>query len=132
MRRVEEPEAATFVMHVSKARMSNIMSQVRERYPTFSDAIRDLDDSLSMVALYDCLPTDQKNEIRGDVVQESARLVHEFFLYVIQTKSLKKCFASIKGYYFQADIQGETVTWLVPHKYTQELPAEVDFRVLAI
>ncbi|CAD7958472.1 unnamed protein product [Amoebophrya sp. A25] len=104
---------------------------VRERYPTFVDAIRDLDDALSMVALYDALPTDQKREIRSDVIQESARLIHEFFLYIIQTKALKKVFASIKGYYFQALIGGETVTWLVPHKFAQELPVEVDFRVMS-
>ena len=104
-------------------------TQVRERYPTFNDAIRDLDDALSMVSLFDSLPTDQKNEIRADVIQESAKLIHEFFLYVVQTRSLQKCFASIKGYYFQASIGGETVTWLVPHKFAQELPAEVDFKV---
>ena len=82
-----------------------------------------------MVALFDSLPTDQKKELRADVIQESTRLVHEFFLYVMQSGCLRKCFASIKGYYFQAEIHTETVTWLVPHKYTQELPSEVDFKV---
>merc|ERR1719476_935033 len=43
---------------------------------------------------------------------------------------MRKCFASIKGYYFQAEICGQTVTWLAPHQFSQELPAEVDFRVM--
>jgi len=35
----------------------------------------------------------------------------EFQLYVIRAQALRKVFASIKGYYFQAEIMGQTVTW---------------------
>lgn len=104
---------------------------VRERYPSFIDAVRDLDDALSMLSLFDALPATQKLEIKSEVIQDSTKLIHEFFLYVVQKKALRRCFASIKGYYFQAELFGETVTCLVPHKYSQELPVEVDYKVMS-
>lgn len=103
---------------------------VRERYPSFDDAIRDLDDAVSMLALFASLSADQKRDIPTDAVNEATRLYQEFQLYVIRAQALRKIFASIKGYYFQAEIRGQQVTWLSPHQFAQELPAEVDFRVM--
>eukprot|EP00929_Paragymnodinium_shiwhaense_P116788 TRINITY_DN8669_c0_g1_i1.p1 TRINITY_DN8669_c0_g1~~TRINITY_DN8669_c0_g1_i1.p1 ORF type:complete len:606 (-),score=233.28 TRINITY_DN8669_c0_g1_i1:208-2025(-) len=103
---------------------------VRERYPTFEDALRDLDDAVSMLALFNALSADQKRDIPADAVNEARQLYEEFQLYVIRSQSLRKTFASIKGYYFQAVIHGQTVTWLAPHQFAQELPEEVDFRVM--
>jgi len=74
---------------------------IRARYPSFTDSLRDLDDCLSMLALFDTLPVSHKKGIPGETVQESTRLVHEFLLYVIKSRCLKAVFASIKGYYFQ-------------------------------
>jgi pescadillo len=34
-------------------------------------------------------------------------------------------FVSVKGVYFQAEVMGEPVTWLVPHPFTQSMPREV-------
>ena len=39
-------------------------------------------------------------------------------------------FVSVKGVYFQAEVMGEPITWLVPHPFTQSLPREVDVRVM--
>ena len=50
--------------------------------------------------------------------------------YVAKSRSLQKVFVSIKGVYFQAEIMGEPINWLVPHKFTQSLPKEVDIRVM--
>lgn len=103
---------------------------VRERYPSFDDAIRDLDDGVSMLALFQSLSADQVRDIPTDAINEATRLYQEFQLYVIRAQALRKVFASIKGYYFQAEILGQQVTWLAPHQFAQELPAEVDFRVM--
>jgi len=103
---------------------------VRERYPSFADAVQDLDDAISMLALFQSLSADQRREIPPDAIAEATRLYQEFQLYVIRAKALRKVFASIKGYYFQAEICGHLVTWLAPHQFAQELPPEVDFRVM--
>ena len=40
-----------------------------------------------------------------EMVDLCKRLSIEFMHYVIETRSLRKVFCSIKGYYFQADIK---------------------------
>jgi len=101
---------------------------VKERYPTFADALRDLDDALSMVFLFASLP--QTDKIQLYHVQQCKRLSVEFQHYLIESKALRKVFISIKGIYYQAEIQGQNVTWVVPHQFTQELPDDVDFRIM--
>jgi pescadillo protein len=59
------------------------------------------------------------------------RLSLEFMHYVIVSKSLRKCFISIKGYYFQAEIKGQKVTWIMPHKLAYQTPDDVDFRIMS-
>lgn len=103
---------------------------VRERYPSFDDAVRDLDDGISMLALFQGLSADQRREIPPEAINEATRLYQEFQLYVIRAQALRKCFASVKGYYFQADVCGHNITWLAPHQFAQDLPNEVDFRVM--
>ncbi|XP_068747917.1 pescadillo homolog [Montipora capricornis] len=101
---------------------------LKERYPTFIDAIRDLDDALSMVMLFSTMP--KTRNIKVDVVKECKRLSVEFQHYVIASKSLRKVFLSIKGVYFQAEIQDQPVTWIVPYQFCQEPPSDVDFKVM--
>jgi len=101
---------------------------VKERYPTFTDALRDLDDALSMVFLFSMLP--QTNQIKGEFIQRCKRLKVEFQHYIIASNSLKKVFISIKGIYYQAEIQGQKITWVVPHQFAQHLPNDVDFRIM--
>jgi len=101
---------------------------VKERYPTFADALLDLDDALSMVFLFATLP--QTDKIKLDTVQQCRRLSVEFQHYIISAKSLRKVFISIKGIYYQAEIQGQSITWVVPHQFTQDLPEDVDFRIM--
>ncbi|CAK7269975.1 mRNA-binding ribosome synthesis protein nop7 [Sporothrix epigloea] len=101
---------------------------IRERYPTFVDSLRDLDDCLSMLFLFANLPS--TSSVPAKMVARCERLCLEFQHYLIVSHSLRKSFLSIKGVYFQADVQGETLTWLVPYKFNQRVVGDIDFRIM--
>lgn len=101
---------------------------IKERYPTFVDSLRDLDDALSMLFLFANIPSSQN--IAPEITSHCARLCAEWQLYVMRTRCLRKVFLSIKGIYFQAVVYGQEVTWLVPYMFTQQVPTDVDFRVM--
>ncbi|KAG1679475.1 hypothetical protein FOA52_011074 [Chlamydomonas sp. UWO 241] len=103
---------------------------VKERYPSFVDAVRDLDDPLTMVHLFATLPAEKRYDIPSKAVVMARRLSMEFNAYVVRTHALRRVFVSIKGFYYQAEILGQTVTWLVPHQLAQVLPTDVDYRVM--
>ncbi|KHN96702.1 pescadillo [Metarhizium album ARSEF 1941] len=101
---------------------------VRERYPTFVDALRDLDDCLSMLFLFANLPSTAS--VPAKMIARCERLCLEFQQYLILSRSLTKSFLSIKGIYYQANIQGEDILWLVPYKFNQRIVGDVDFRIM--
>ncbi|KAI0361729.1 hypothetical protein OH77DRAFT_1390902 [Trametes cingulata] len=101
---------------------------IKERYPTFVDAVRDIDDALCMIFLFASLPSDSK--VSPSLIENCARLAAEWQLYVMHTHSLRKVFLSIKGVYYQAEVFDQTVTWLVPYQFTQTIPSDVDVRVM--
>ena len=92
------------------------------------DALRDLDDALSLVHLFSQVASSKL--VPPTRVQACARLASEFQAYVARTRSLRKVFISIKGFYYQAEIQGVTLTWVVPHDFAQQTSADVDYRVM--
>ncbi|CAO3645275.1 unnamed protein product [Cunninghamella echinulata] len=102
---------------------------VKERYPTFVDALRDLDDAISMLYLFSRLPVDTR--IKAKTVKTCQTLIAEFQNYVMNAKCLRKVFFSIKGIYYQAEIKGQTITWIVPYQFSQDIPSDVDFRVMS-
>ncbi|SJX60754.1 related to NOP7-component of several different pre-ribosomal particles [Sporisorium reilianum f. sp. reilianum] len=101
---------------------------IKERYPTFRDSLKDIDDALSLLTLFANLPATDK--VSAEVIASCSRLCAEWQLYVMKTKALKKVFLSIKGIYFQAEVNGETITWLVPYLFTQHIPSDIDFRIM--
>ncbi|KAI0907778.1 Pescadillo N-terminus-domain-containing protein [Ustulina deusta] len=101
---------------------------VRDRYPTFVDALRDLDDCLSMLFLFANLPS--TSTVPAKMIARCERLCLEFQHYLIASQSLRKSFLSIKGIYYQANIQGEDILWLVPYKFKQRVVGDVDFRIM--
>lgn len=103
---------------------------VKERYPTFVDALRDLDDPLCTLALFAALPANLAKDHKPEMLTQCVQLLHEFESYVFRTKSLRKVFVSVKGIYYQAQIQGQPITWLCPHKFNQLVPQDVDVRVM--
>ncbi|VDK62113.1 unnamed protein product [Onchocerca ochengi] len=79
---------------------------VKERYPTFESALRDLDDALCLLFAFAVLPHTK-----------------------VITSSL--VFISIKGIYYEAEVMGERVTWIVGHDRGVGHVSEVDFSVMA-
>ena len=79
----------------------NLDTIVKERYPTFIDAVRDLEDCLCLSFLYSTFPKTQKTPV--EMVSLCKRLTTEFLHYVIEARALRKVFCSIKGYYFQVE-----------------------------
>lgn len=105
---------------------------VKERYPTFIDALRDLDDCLTLCFLFSTFPS--LPHIPREQSYLCRRLTVEFLHAIIEAKALRKVFISIKGYYYQAEIKGQTITWIVPHHFSFEPQNryEVDFKVMSI
>ncbi|XP_041059086.1 pescadillo isoform X2 [Carcharodon carcharias] len=92
---------------------------VKERYPTFIDALRDLDDALSMCFLFATFPRTGKCHVQ--TIQLCRRLTVEFMNFVIASRSLRKVFLSIKGIYYQAEVLGQLITWIVPYSFSHDL-----------
>ncbi|NWV64884.1 PESC protein, partial [Malurus elegans] len=89
------------------------------RYPTFIDALRDLDDALSMCFLFSTFPRTGKCHVQ--TIQLCRRLAVEFQNYVIASRSLRKVFLSIKGIYYQAEVQGQPITWITPYAFAHDV-----------
>lgn len=106
----------------------NFDHMVKERYPTFVEAVRDLDDALTMVFLFASLP--QGKFVKDHVTTLCQRLSFEWMSYVMRARCLKKSFLSIKGIYYQAQVLGEQCTWIMPYPYTPNVPKDVDFRIM--
>ena len=101
---------------------------IKERYPTFVDALRDLDDALSLLFLFSNLPS--TSTVPPKTVALCQRLCLEFQHYLIVSHSLRKTFLSIKGIYYQATIQGQDILWLVPYKFVQRMTSDIDFKIM--
>lgn len=101
---------------------------VKERYPRFVDALRDCDDALSMCFLFAMFPKGRNKP--DDLIDLSRKLTIEFLNYVIHSKTLRKVFVTIKGYYYQAEIMGQTITWIVPHQFVIDRVSNVDLNVM--
>lgn len=103
---------------------------VKERYPSFVDAVRDLDDPLTMLHLFATFPAEAAYKIPAETVNNCRRLSLEWQAYVARTHSLRRTFISVKGIYYQAEVAGQRITWLTPHVLSQVVPDDVDIRVM--
>lgn len=119
-------------MRLEKYPQMKLDHVIKERYPTFIDAIKDLDDCLTLLFLFSTFPA--LKVVKRDVTALCRRLTIEFMNWVVAARALRKVFVSIKGYYFQAEIKGQQVTWIVPHYYPFQPQArnEVDFGIMSI
>lgn len=103
---------------------------IKERYPTFIDAVRDLDDPLCLVNLFSSLPSHRVFKIPPARLAACWKLKVEFNTFIVKNRLLRKVFLSIKGIYYQAEIMGQKVLWLDPYNFAQTLPYDVDYRVM--
>ena len=101
---------------------------IKERYPTFIDAVRDLDDALSLLHTFANLPSFAG--IPPVMISTCEKLCFEWQHYIVRTHSLRKSFLSIKGIYYQAEVCGQDVLWLVPYKFAQNAPIDIDYRIM--
>lgn len=103
---------------------------ILERYPRFVDALGDLDDCLTMVHLFAALPAEASQKIQVKRIHDCRRLSHEWQAFISRTHKLRKTFISVKGIYYQAEVEGQKITWLTPHALQQVLTDEVDMNVM--
>lgn len=101
---------------------------VKERYPSFLSALQDLDDGLSLCFAFSVLT--RSKVVRPALIDKCRKLSIEFLHYVIEAKALRKVFVSIKGIYYQAEIMGECITWVVGHERSVGHINEMDFSVM--
>ncbi|GAU26183.1 hypothetical protein TSUD_354050 [Trifolium subterraneum] len=99
---------------------------IRERYPRFVDALGELSDCLTMVHLFAALPVLESKKIDVELVHKCRRLAHEWQAFVSRTHKLRKAFVSVKGVYYQAEVEGQTITWLAPHLLQQVVSDDFD------
>lgn len=101
---------------------------IKERYPSFIDALRDLDDALNMLFLFSTMRATTK--VHSKVVAQATQLTNQWMAYIARQGALKKVFVSIKGVYYSANIKGQEIIWLVPFKFPQNIPSDIDFKVM--
>lgn len=83
--RGEVSDAYKLDQHRPKYTLNHI---IKERYPTFADALRDLDDPLNMLFLFANMPATDK--VSAKVVSEAEKLCNQWLAYVAKERCLKK------------------------------------------
>ncbi|SMN17970.1 similar to Saccharomyces cerevisiae YGR103W NOP7 Component of several different pre-ribosomal particles [Maudiozyma saulgeensis] len=101
---------------------------IKERYPSFPDALRDIDDALNMLFLFANLPA--TSQISARVTKDAQMICNQWLAFVAKERLVRKVFVSIKGVYYQATVKGEDIRWLVPYKFPENIPSDIDFRIM--
>lgn len=110
-----------------------LISTIKERYPYFIDAVKDMDDAMSMIALYAFLSPEIQSKttvefhhaLPSGLHAKAKDVVSSWLSYVRRSGALTKSFISVKGYYFEAMVKGERVVWIMPHEYASKFPSGV-------
>lgn len=108
----------------------NLNDIIKQRYPTFNDALHDLDDALCLLAIFSILPKYNLLKISAENVYKSQRLLREFYFYMTVTQSIKRGFISVKGIYISAEMYEHTITFLNPFNHPQKLTYDVDYEIM--
>jgi pescadillo protein len=73
----------------------------------------------------------QHGSINAERTRLCERYCREWLLVVVKTNALRKAFVTVKGYYYEAEVGGERVVWLVPHMFPHQKPNDVDVRIMS-
>lgn len=103
---------------------------IRERYSVFNDAIKDLDDPLTLLSLIAKFPAHRLFKVSPQQINLAKTLILMFKSYIVQNRVLRKVFLSVKGIYFQVEIMGNKITWLEPYPFVTTLPFDVDYKIM--
>lgn len=111
---------------------------LKERYPTFLDAVRDVDDAMTNIALYAFMSPEVNSATTIEfhhalpvgLHEKAVETVARWLSFVSKAKALSKGFVSVKGYYYEAVIKGQRVMWLMPHEYASKFPSGVQQYIL--
>ncbi|KAE8706696.1 putative Chitinase A [Hibiscus syriacus] len=129
-------------LFMSRAPSYKLDVVIRDRYPTFIDALRDLDDPLTMMHLFAMLPAIDRLKIEVKRIHNCRSYIpcpailgplsgcHEWQAYISRTHKLRKIFVAVKGIYYQAEVDGKKITWLAPLARQQVLTNDIDFNVM--
>jgi len=108
----------------------NLAPVIKDRYPTFVDALRDLDDALCLISLYAQLPQHMTLDLKKEDIATCTKLYNDFLFYCTVSQCFTKSFLSIKGCYYRVEIMGQPITWIQPYKFNQRLPFDIDYKVM--
>lgn len=103
---------------------------IRERYSVFNDAIKDLDDPLTLLSLIAKFPAHRLFKVSPQQINLAKTLILMIKSYIVQNRVLRKVFLSVKGIYFQVEIMGNKITWLEPYPFVTTLPFDVDYKIM--
>lgn len=67
--------------HMQKLPKYSLTSIVKERYPSFQDALKDLDDALCLISLWATFPSHLTLDIHKKDVETCSKIYEEFMLY---------------------------------------------------
>ncbi|CUG91715.1 Hypothetical protein, putative [Bodo saltans] len=115
-----------------------LIASIKERYPYFIDAVKDVDDALSLISLYAFLSPEVRSDttielhhsLPSGLHEKAQNVLNEWNDYVASAQLLSKSFISIKGYYYEALVKGERIRWLVPHEYAHKFPSGIQQYIL--
>ena len=119
-----------YIVLIKKMPKYSLAPIIKDRYPTFVDALRDLDDALCLISLFAQFPQHLTLEIDKKVLETCQTLYRDFMLYCTVSQCFTKSFFSIKGIYYRVEIMGQPITWIQPYKFNQRLPFDVDYKVM--
>ena len=108
----------------------DISHVVKERYPRFDDALKDLDDPLTSLALLTHFPSHRLFKINPERIELARLLLGMFKALVVRSKKLTKVFLSTRGIYYQVEFKGNKINWVEPYPFSQKLPFDVDYKVI--